>query len=124
MQPLTNQQIDEVEESLGVALPGLYRKILVEIGHGLFISGNQIYHPSEIAELYKPLFDDPRQLFAPYFPIGCDNRSQELWIIDAGREMAASISHETLPDDWIAEDWLSYDEWVCKYLDREFQSGG
>jgi hypothetical protein len=121
VQTLTNWQIDDLEGSLGVRLPGLYRKLLVEIGHGLLPLGGQIYHPSEICPLYEPIFDDPDRLFNPYFPFGCDNRREEIWIIDADRELAASIRHETAPDDWAGESWLEYHEWVIKYLDRELQ---
>jgi hypothetical protein len=121
MQLLTNPQIDELEESLDIVLPGLYRKLLVEIGVGELPSGRQIYDPTEIAPLYEPFFDDPGDLFDPYFPFGCHNRLQEVWIIDSSRELAASISHETVPDDWPEEEWLSYEEWIFKHLDPEFE---
>lgn len=100
MEPLTNPQIDDLEKCLGVSFPGLYRKLLVEIGHGIMPTGRQIYHPAEIRPLYESFFEDPSQLFNPYFPFGCDNRRKEVWIIDSNRELAASISHETVPDDW------------------------
>ena len=66
--------------------------------------------------LYEPFFDDPAQIFAPYFPFGCNDYDQELWVIDADKERAATIYHETVPDDWPAEDWLSYDDWLGQYL--------
>jgi hypothetical protein len=34
MEKLTNPEIDQVEDMLGVKLPGLYRKLLVEFGWG------------------------------------------------------------------------------------------
>jgi N-acetylmuramoyl-L-alanine amidase len=34
MTTLTNAQIDDIERQLGVALPGLYRKLLIEVGFG------------------------------------------------------------------------------------------
>jgi hypothetical protein len=122
MEPLTISQIEALETSLGVSLPGLYRKLLVEVGHGKTESGKQIYHPAEIWPLYEPFFDDPSQIFHPYFPFGCDNHLQDLWVIDGERKLAASISHETVPDDWPEEDWLDYGAWVTKYcpdLDSE-----
>lgn len=64
----------------------------------------------------EQFFDDPKMLYAPYFPFGGDNSNQELWVIDADQEMAASIWHETVPDDWEEEEWLSYDAWICRYL--------
>ncbi len=45
------------------------------------------------------------------------------WVVDSNRELAASIWHETLPDDWPDESWLDYADWVMKYipqLDSEF----
>lgn len=119
---LTNPEIDNIETSLNVTLPGLYRKLLVEIGPGDLPSGNRIYHPNEIRKLYEPFFDDPTQLFAPYFPFGCDNQRQELWVIDADRELAASIWHETVPDDWPDEEWLEYDQWIMHVLGRDFST--
>jgi hypothetical protein len=115
--PIPNPEIDNIERQLGVTLPGMYRKLLVELGPGNGPFLTQIYHPNEIRELYEPFFDDPSQLFAPYFPFGCDNQKQELWVIDADRELAASIWHETVPDDWLDENWFEYDEWIRRFLE-------
>src|SRR5438874_2326425 len=92
MSALSNSEIDAIERELGMTLPGLYHRLLFEIGPGKF-GDVQIYHPNEVRELYEPFFDDPRQLFSPYFPFGCHNRKQELWVIDAASETAASIWH-------------------------------
>lgn len=116
METLTNRQMDDLEKSLGVTLPGLYRKLLLMIGHGKTPSGKQIYHPTELQPLFEPFFVDPSQLFNPYFPFGCDNHRQEMWIIDSSRELAASIWHETVPEDWPEESWLDYADWVIKYI--------
>jgi hypothetical protein len=116
MKPLTNPQMDDLEKSIGVVLPGLYRKLLLMIGYGTTDSGKQLYHPLEIRPLYAPFFDDESQLFHPYFPFGCSNHSQEIWVIDVNRELAASIWHETVPDDWPEESWLDYAEWILKYI--------
>lgn len=118
MPALTNTEVDRLERSLGVGLPGLYRKLLIEIGPGTIGSTAKLYHPSEIRTLYEPFFDDPSQLFHPYFPFGCHDGTQEMWIIDAATERAASIGHETVPDDWPEEEWLEYDEWVNRNLDE------
>lgn len=85
-------------------------------------SGNQIYHPTEIVDLYEPFFDDPSQLFAPYFPFGCDNTEQSIWVIDADRELAAEIPHDTVPDDWPDETWLEYGDWVINILDNKYEA--
>jgi hypothetical protein len=115
MQKLTTTDLDAAEMTLGVRLPALYREILVELGLGAF-DKREIYHPLAVRDLYEPFFDDPTQLFAPYFPIGCDNRTQELWIIDATTNRAASIWHETVPEDWPDEEWLDFDQWRHKYI--------
>jgi hypothetical protein len=72
-----------------------------------------------VRELYEPFFDNPAHLFAPYFPFGCDNRLQKLWIIDAVADRAASIWHETVSDDWPDEQWMPCDEWRRHYLSTE-----
>jgi hypothetical protein len=116
---LTNAEIDDIERTLGHTLPGLYRKLLVELGYGGFGLAAEIYHPSRVRELYEPFFDDPTQLFHPYFPFGCQNKKQEMWVIDASAERAASIWHETVPDDWAEEEWLPYEQWIEEYLELE-----
>jgi hypothetical protein len=115
MAALTPTEIDAVVAAVGVPLPNLYRQLLAEIGPGRF-GDRELYHPAAVRDLYEPYFDDPAQLFAPYFPFGCDNRLQEIWVIDAARGMVASIWHETLPDDWPDEPWLPCDEWRRQYL--------
>ena len=110
MTRLTQEQIAALEEQMGVRLPQLYRELLHDFGHGVY-GTREIYHPEMVEELYEPFFEDAELLFAPFFPCGCDNETQEIWVIDAGRELAASISHETHPDDWAEESWLPYGEW-------------
>jgi hypothetical protein len=105
----------------------LYRKLLVEVGFGSYgqrsdsksNTTKELYHPAAVRGLYEHFFDDPAILFHPYFPFGCNNGEQELWVIDATAERAASIWHETVPDDWSEEKWLDYDEWVAKFIDDE-----
>ena len=116
MQQLTMSEIQEIEHSIGHELPGMYRKLLVMEGYGKISPELEIYNPAEIRELYEPFFDDQEQLFNPYFPFGNNLRTQEIWIIDASAEVAASIWHETVPEDWPEEEWLSYDQWIIKYL--------
>jgi hypothetical protein len=116
MAAMTKNEIDSIERELGITLPGLYRRLLVEIGPGKVGDAARIYHPGEIRALYEPFFDDPGQIFHPYFPFGCHDAKQELWVIDAAAERAASIWHETVPDDWPEEQWLSYEQWVERYL--------
>ncbi len=126
MTPLTNAEIDAIESCLGVQLPGLYRKVLVEIGHGTYgqradakwNTSKEFYHPDSVAELYQDFFDDPSMLFTRYFPFGCDNDKQEVWIVDANKEKAASIWHETHPDDWEEEQWMEYADWITTNLNE------
>lgn len=117
MSAMSNMEIDQVEQSLGVTLPGLYRRLLTELGPGRVGSSAELYDPLLVRELYEPFFDDPSALFLPYFPFGCNNGEQQVWVIDAAAERAASIWHETVPDDWPDEEWLEYDEWARRYLD-------
>ena len=94
---------------------GLYRKLLVMEGYGT--QGEiEIYHPTEIREHYQYHLDNPKDLFERWFPFGCNNGSQEIWIIDPATETAASISHETNPIDYADEEWLDYAEWGIRYL--------
>jgi hypothetical protein len=117
MAAISNQEIEEIERNLGRELPGLYHRLLFEIGPGRIGSAAEIYHPLAVRELYESFFDDPNQLFNPYFPFGCQNKLQEVWVIDAAREKSASIWHETVPDDWPDEEWLSYETWIERYLE-------
>jgi hypothetical protein len=117
MPTLTNPQIDEIEQKLGVALPGLYRKLLFEEGYGDIGDAAEIYDPTTISERCQSFFDDPSRVFHPYLPFGCHNRRQELWVIDASAERAASVGLRSRADDWPGEEWLEYDEWVTRYLD-------
>lgn len=127
MEKLTNQEITEIEKTLGLTLPCLYRKLLVEVGFGRYgqrsdckwNTTKELYHPAVVRDLYAQFFDDPSALFHPYFPFGCNNDKQELWVIDSAAERAASIWHETIPDDWPDEEWQDYHAWVAKFLDYE-----
>jgi hypothetical protein len=111
---LTNFQIDEIESELGLELPGLYRKLLVEIGHGEY-GDIEIYHPKEINGLYEFHFEVPSELFNVFFPFGCNNRTQEIWLIDPSKELAANIWHETHPESYPDEGWLPYDQWILEH---------
>ena len=111
-----SDDIDRIEAELGLTLPRVYRDLLVRKGHGES-EPQEIHHPAEIRGLYEPFFDDPRDLFRRYFPIGCDNRTQEVWIVDVGTGRVASISHETVPDDWEDEDWMEPEAWVRENID-------
>ena len=117
MPTMTPAEIDAAEAALGMRLPEFYKQLLIDVGHGRH-GDREIYHPSAVRELYEPFFEDATHLFAPYFPFGCDNMLQELWIIDADAGLAASIWHETVPDDWPEEEWLPVDEWRRQYLSR------
>lgn len=115
MTPVSNTEIDAMEQALGHKLPGLYRKLLVEEGFGTFGS-REIYDPRRIPEIYGCHFDEPSDLFSRYFPFGCDNETQELWMISVSAETAATIWHETNPDDYPDEEWLPYEVWISTNL--------
>ena len=124
MPTFSTSEIDAMERGLGVTLPGLYRTLLVHVGSGPVGDVAEIYHPSIVRELYEPFFDDPGQLFHPYFPFGCHKRKQELWVIDSAKERAAVIWHETVPDDWPEEEWLPYETWIRQHLEPASGSEG
>jgi hypothetical protein len=113
---LTNPEIEDIERTLGHKLPRLYHTLLFHLGFGQVGPNAEIYHPLAIRDLYAPFIDDPGELFNPYFPFGCQHIKQELWVIDAEAEKAASIWHETVPGDWPDEEWLPYEDWIPKYL--------
>lgn len=119
MKKFQNSELDEIEQKMKINFPDLYRKLLIDVGAGEFGKEEmmEIYHPEEIWDLYEPFFEDPDQIFNPYFPFGCNNRTQELWVIDSRQKKAAAISHETVPDDWDEEEWLSYDSWLAEYFE-------
>ena len=117
MKRLSNTEIDKSEEAIGVKLPRFYRKLLLEEGFGERNDNKVIYHPSEIAELYEYKFDDEELLYNKYFPIGCNNKTQELYIIDIENDKMSNIFHETHEDYWSDEKWLDYEKWVSENLD-------
>jgi hypothetical protein len=125
MTRLSTESVTQIERQLGIVLPPLYRTILIERGFGSYgqrancalNTTREIYHPESVTELYGSFFDDPSMLYAPYFPFGCNNETQDLWIIDAARGLAASICHETVPDDWPDAEWISYDNWLARFFD-------
>jgi hypothetical protein len=119
MPALSNPEIEAIARQLGHKLPGLYHRLLFEKGPGPIGPEAEIYHPLAVRELYEPFLDEPSQLFNPYFPFGCHNGKQELWIIDASREMAASVWHETVPDDWPEVEWLPYEKWIEWHMEPE-----
>lgn len=119
---LSLEDIQEVQQELGVVLPTLYKTLLIELGYGRLDQWREIYHPSQIHSLYDEVFDDPEWLFNIYFPFGCNDQKQEIWIIDVRQEKAASIWHEYHPESWEEEKWLPYDEWAITYL-SEYRSG-
>ena len=125
MKPLESDEIDQIEGELGVRLPPVYRELLEQMGYGefepdpgaVFASTREIYHPSNIRGLYESFFDDPGDLFRRYFPLGCNNQTQEVWIVHVSTGRVASISHETVPDDWEREEWMRPEDWVRENID-------
>ena len=115
MTRVKNTEIDPIECEIGHKLPALYRKLLVEEGCGTF-GNSEIYDPRCISEIYSHHFEDQNDLFIRYFPFGCNNETQEIWLILVHEEKAASIWHETHPDDYADEEWLDYEFWSLKHL--------
>ncbi len=123
---LTQVQIETIERELGVKLAAFHRQLLMDLGVGELVgspksewNGSQeIYHPESIRSLFEEFFEDPSMIFSRYVPIGCDNGTQEIWVIDQERSMAASISHETVPDDWPEEEWVSCEQWAANTIGK------
>lgn len=112
MTPLTSTEISSCEFAITHSLPGVYRDLLQRVGHGATDSGLIVYHPSEIYELYRHHFESAGELYLRYFPIGCDEAEQTIWLVDVASGRVASIWHETHPDDYPEEDWLEPDDWL------------
>ena len=110
MPALSFAEVDLAEHSLGVELPGLYRRLLTEIGPGA--STRRPASTLAGSRALRPVLRRPVAIVPSLLPFGCHHGKQEMWIIDAAAERAASIWHETVPDDWPEEEWLEYDEWV------------
>ena len=70
MPKLTNPEIEDIERAFGHELPGLYHRLLFELGFGLLGPNAEIFHPLAVRELDEPFFDGPGQLFNRYFPFG------------------------------------------------------
>ncbi|WP_395750925.1 hypothetical protein [Prosthecobacter sp.] len=119
MTTISNPEIDLIQSRMRVTIPGLYRKLLVELGYGRIDEDHEIYHPEQIREAWESFFDEPSDLFTIYFPFGFSPRLQEMWIIRPQDERVASIWHETVPDDWDEEKWLTYEDWIAKYFDEK-----
>lgn len=123
MEKISNQEIDQVENELGARLPGLYRKLLVEEGYGRSASGEaELYAPLTIRDQYKKFFLEPEKGLNPYFPIGYNKLTHEIWVLDAEKELAASIPDEKTQrslDDCDVE-WLAYEDWTIQFFDPMF----
>lgn len=114
---LSNSEIDAIESELGQSFPGLYRKFLVELGHGFTLAGNQIFCPKEINDRCQQMFDDLTQMFEAYFIFGCGGNGETIWVIHLSKELAASIPRETPLEEWSKETWLEYHDWIPRFLE-------
>ena len=113
MNKLTPTEISVLESSVGHRFPSPYRRMLGTVGHGDSNDNTTIYHPEEITTLYSNHFESETDLYTKYFPVGCNNTEQTLWIVDVATDRIATISHETHPDDYYDEEWLELDEWLA-----------
>ena len=117
MQTVTKPaDIAALEASLGHPLPDVYRDLLTSVGFGRLDDGRTVYHPNEIADLYAHHFEGDDDLFNLYFPIGCDESEQTIWLVDVSLGKVATIYHDTHPDDYSDENWLPPQQW--RALDR------
>lgn len=112
MTPLSPSEISTAESDIGHCLPSVYRDLLQRVGHGRAVDGTTVYHPSDIAELYGHHFESEGDLYARYFPIGCNETEQTIWLFDVPSERVATIYHDTHPDDYEDEDWMAPEDWL------------
>lgn len=117
--PMSEERIREVEKQLGHTLPKFYRTLLSRFGHGRIAGPERIADPLEILAAYEFHFENPADLFTKYFPFGSDESDQTIWLIDMDTQLIATIWHETHPDDYPEEDWLSAGAWLKAELNIE-----
>ena len=114
---LNAHQIADFEAEVGHKFPTVYKQLLETIGYGSDAKNRYIvYKPTQIAADYEHHFEDAADLFNKYFPIGCNELKQEIWLADMETGMVASIWHETHPDDYPDEEWLTSDIWLHAYF--------
>ncbi len=113
---LSSSELASLERDLGHPFPPIYRDLLRSLGNGRHSSDVTVYHPSEICELYSHHFESDGDLFNRYFPFGCNEAEQAIWLVDVRSGYVATIDHETHPDDYPDEGWLKSDEWRTTVL--------
>lgn len=101
----------EIERELGRPLPRAYRRVLLTHGSGEIRPSLEVHAPGEIQERYADHFERD-ELFEVYWPIGCNNDSQELYMLRVGTDEIATIFHEVHPDDYADETWVPSTKWV------------
>lgn len=109
MPAYSDGQISAFETANALRLPGRLSSFLREHGPGRY--GDIEIHPLEqIHGIYADFFDDPEDLFSRWLPFGCNNLTQELWVLDISEPPPkfAKIWHETVPDDWADEGWRAF----------------
>lgn len=114
MKPLTPLELDALEARLQHPIPAPYRELLTHTGAGEH-GDVQVYHPLEIEEAYQYHFEEPEELFNSYLPFGCNQRSQEIWLIRVTDGRAAAIWHETHPESYPDERWLDWAQWLADH---------
>jgi hypothetical protein len=114
-------ELHAFETEHGVRIPSRLSAFLINRGPGIY-GEVEIHAPQDVLLRYHDFFDNPRDLITRYFPFGCNNRTQEMWVLDLSRSVAcvAKIWHETVPDDWAEEEWVPFE--TCR--DPEFDHVG
>ena len=110
MPPYTREQIEAFEAANRVMIPDRLVRFLLSVGPGQF-NDVEVYRPEDVRGLYEDFFDNSGVLFARYLPFGCNNRKQEVWVLDVSVSPVrySKICHETVPDDWPEERWMPFD---------------
>jgi hypothetical protein len=109
MAAYTPEEINAFEHDNRVKLPDRLSSFLRVHGPGHY-GDIEIYPLDQIYGIYEDFFDDPSQIFRQWLPFGCNNKTQEMWVLDlsASSPEFARIWHETVPDAWDDENWVSW----------------
>jgi hypothetical protein len=120
MAAYTPQEINVFEHDNRVKLPDRLCSFLRVHGPGHY-EYIEIYSLDQIYGIYADFFDDPTEIFSRWLPFGCNNNTQELWVLDLSTSSPkfAKIWHETVPDAWDDENWVSWSSFADA-TDSEF----
>ncbi len=105
MKKLTNAEVHDIEEKTSIKLPGLFHKLLVELGYGQLSERMEIYHPLRVP--HSLITDSEMIVFG-------QNKSQKsFFVIDSRKELVADILAKDISNLQEVHNWLEYSDWLC-----------